>query len=94
VTSVYSDDGAFVREAVLALAPFNGRLHIGSEDVASESWGPGTVLPGLVHGGPGRAGAGEELGGLRGLHLYMQRTAVAGSREHLRSLFDGSESSG
>ena len=80
VSSVYSDDATFVAAAVLAMAPYNGRVHVGSAEVAEESWGPGTVLPGLVHGGPGRAGGGEELGGLRGLHHYMQRTAVQGPR--------------
>jgi 3,4-dehydroadipyl-CoA semialdehyde dehydrogenase len=91
VTSLYSDDGTFVRRAVLALAPFNGRLHVGSRDIAAESWGPGTVLPGLVHGGPGRAGAGEELGGVRGVQHYMQRTAVAGSKAHLQALVESAE---
>ena len=87
VTSVYSDDPAFVQELVLRVAPFNGRVNVGSRDVASESWGPGAVPPGLVHGGPGRAGDGEELGGVRGLHRYMQRTAVEGSGEILSGLF-------
>jgi oxepin-CoA hydrolase/3-oxo-5,6-dehydrosuberyl-CoA semialdehyde dehydrogenase len=86
VSSVYSDDATFVAAAVLAMAPYNGRLHVGSADVAAESWGPGTVLPGLVHGGPGRAGSGEELGGVRGLHHYMQRTAVQGPQSALEKI--------
>jgi oxepin-CoA hydrolase/3-oxo-5,6-dehydrosuberyl-CoA semialdehyde dehydrogenase len=49
--------------------------------------GPGTVLPQSVHGGPGRAGGGEELGGVRGLSFYSQRTAVQGSRPVLEALF-------
>ena len=76
VSSVYSDDTGFVAAAVLAMAPYNGRVYVGAAEVAAESWGPGTVMPGLVHGGPGRAGSGEELGGVRGLHHFMQRTAV------------------
>ena len=51
---------------------------IGSDRVAEQAVPPGTVLPQSVHGGPGRAGGGEELGGLRGLAPYMQRTAVQG----------------
>jgi oxepin-CoA hydrolase/3-oxo-5,6-dehydrosuberyl-CoA semialdehyde dehydrogenase len=86
VTSVYSDDREFVRAAVLAMAAWNGRVNIGSADVARESWGPGAVLPGLVHGGPGRAGGGEELGGLRGVQHYMQRTALEGSRELVEAI--------
>jgi oxepin-CoA hydrolase/3-oxo-5,6-dehydrosuberyl-CoA semialdehyde dehydrogenase len=78
VSSVYSDDRNFARELLSGLAPYNGRLTHGSSKVTGISPGPGTVLPGLVHGGPGRAGGGEELGGARGLSFYMQRTAVQG----------------
>lgn len=80
VSSVYSDDADFVEEYVLSAGPFHGRIYIGDEKCASQTMGPGTVLPMLVHGGPGRAGSGEELGGLRGLDFYLQRTAVQGSR--------------
>jgi oxepin-CoA hydrolase/3-oxo-5,6-dehydrosuberyl-CoA semialdehyde dehydrogenase len=80
VSSVYSDDTAFTGEVVLGLAPFHGRLFLGSARIAEQSPGPGTVLPQLVHGGPGRAGGGEELGGLRGLAFYSQRVALEGSR--------------
>jgi oxepin-CoA hydrolase/3-oxo-5,6-dehydrosuberyl-CoA semialdehyde dehydrogenase len=80
VSSVYSEDTAFTTEAVLGLAPYNGRIFLGSSKIAELSPGPGTVLPLLVHGGPGRAGGGEELGGLRGLAFYMQRVALEGSR--------------
>jgi oxepin-CoA hydrolase/3-oxo-5,6-dehydrosuberyl-CoA semialdehyde dehydrogenase len=55
-------------------------LFLGSAKIAESSPGPGTVLPQLVHGGPGRAGGGEELGGLRGLAFYSQRVALEGSR--------------
>jgi len=80
VSSVYSEDAAFAGELTLGLAPFHGRVFLGSAKIAEQSPGPGTVLPTLVHGGPGRAGGGEELGGLRGLSFYMQRTALEGSR--------------
>ncbi len=78
VSSVYTDDRNFARELLTGLAPFNGRLTHGSSKVAGISPGPGAVLPLLVHGGPGRAGGGEELGGARGLFFYMQRTAIQG----------------
>ena len=80
VSSVYSEDTAFTADVVLGIAPFHGRVFLGSAKIAEASPGPGTVLPMLVHGGPGRAGGGEELGGLRGLSFYMQRVALEGSR--------------
>ncbi len=80
VSSVYSDDKDFLQEAVLSIAAFHGRVTIGSSKIASQAMPPGLVLPQLVHGGPGRAGSGEELGGLRGLAFYMQRTALQGDR--------------
>jgi oxepin-CoA hydrolase/3-oxo-5,6-dehydrosuberyl-CoA semialdehyde dehydrogenase len=80
VSSVYSEDPAFVEAAVIGLAPYHGRIFVGSPKIAELSPGPGTVLPQLVHGGPGRAGGGEELGGPRGLAFYMQRVALEGPR--------------
>jgi oxepin-CoA hydrolase/3-oxo-5,6-dehydrosuberyl-CoA semialdehyde dehydrogenase len=80
VSSIYSDDREFVQSAVLGIAPFHGRVTMGSSKIAGQAVPPGTVLPQLVHGGPGRAGAGEELGGRRGLTFYMQRTALQGDR--------------
>ena len=80
VASLYSDDRDFLDEAVQTMAPWHGRLWIGSEKTQGQALGPGAVLPGTIHGGPGRAGGGEELGALRGLQLYMQRTAVQGDR--------------
>jgi oxepin-CoA hydrolase/3-oxo-5,6-dehydrosuberyl-CoA semialdehyde dehydrogenase len=80
VSSVYSEDTGFTAEVVLGLAPYHGRVFLGSAKIAEQSPGPGTVLPLLVHGGPGRAGGGEELGGLRGLSFYLQRVALEGSR--------------
>jgi oxepin-CoA hydrolase/3-oxo-5,6-dehydrosuberyl-CoA semialdehyde dehydrogenase len=87
VTSVYSDDRKFARELLTGLAPYNGRLTHGSSKVAGISPGPGTVSPSLVHGGPGRAGGGEELGGARGLSFYMQRTAIQGYSALLDKFF-------
>ena len=94
VSSIYSEDVPFVSGAALGLAPFHGRLFLGSVKIAEMSPGPGTVLPSLVHGGPGRAGNGEELGGERGLAFYMQRTAIEGSRPVIdRILKQGGEPS-
>ncbi len=86
VGSLYSNDAAFVRALFLELAPWHGRLWLGSDKMAEQSLPPGMVLPSLVHGGPGRAGGGEELGGLRGLAFYMQRTAVQGFKGVLGDL--------
>ena len=89
VASVYSDDRAFARDLVLELAPWSGRVTLGSAKVAESAPSPGAVLPQLVHGGPGRAGGGEELGGERGMDFYLQRTAVQGYRPLVERLFDG-----
>lgn len=80
VASAYSDDRAFVEALVTGIAPWHGRIWLGSEKTIGQALGPGAVLPATIHGGPGRAGGGEELGGLRGLHPYMQRTAIQGDR--------------
>lgn len=80
VASVYSDDRAFVQACVMGIAPSHGRVTIGSAKVAGQAIPPGTVMPALIHGGPGRAGGGEELGGLRGLAFYMHRVALQGDR--------------
>jgi oxepin-CoA hydrolase/3-oxo-5,6-dehydrosuberyl-CoA semialdehyde dehydrogenase len=86
VCSIYSDDRAFVGDALLGVAPFHGRVVLGSEKIADQMPGPGTVLPQSIHGGPGRAGGGEELGGLRGLAFYSQRVAVQGARPMLEAI--------
>lgn len=86
VASAYTDDRDFGRDIVLAMAPWNGRIYLGSAKMAAQSMGPGTVLATLVHGGPGRAGGGEELGGQRGMTLYQQRTAVQGDKGMLKTL--------
>jgi oxepin-CoA hydrolase/3-oxo-5,6-dehydrosuberyl-CoA semialdehyde dehydrogenase len=85
VSSVYSEDAAFLEEIVAGIAPYHGRLFLGHPKIEM-SPGPGTVLPQLVHGGPGRAGGGEELGGARGLAFYMQRVALEGSRPVIQKL--------
>jgi oxepin-CoA hydrolase/3-oxo-5,6-dehydrosuberyl-CoA semialdehyde dehydrogenase len=89
VSSAYSDDRDWVASFVTAAAPWAGRLYLGSSKMASQSPGPGTVLPSLLHGGPGRAGGGEELGGERGLYFYMQRCALEGDASVLKSLVGG-----
>jgi oxepin-CoA hydrolase/3-oxo-5,6-dehydrosuberyl-CoA semialdehyde dehydrogenase len=86
VCSVFSDDRAFLAEAVLSFAPYHGRVYLGSEKIAGQTFGPGTVLPQLVHGGPGHAGGGEELGSLRGMALYSQRVALQGDRALLDAI--------
>ncbi|MSR73860.1 MAG: 3,4-dehydroadipyl-CoA semialdehyde dehydrogenase [Planctomycetes bacterium] len=87
VTTVYSDDLEFTTQCVEELAPWTGRLLLGSARIAEFSTGPGLVLPNMAHGGPGRAGGGLELGGVRGLSLYMQTCAVQGARPVLDRLF-------
>ena len=91
VASVYSDDGAWAGRMVLELAPWHGRVLCTSRKVVDQATPSGLVLPGLVHGGPGKAGGGEELGGLRGLEFYMQRTAVQGDRGLLQKLMGRSD---
>jgi oxepin-CoA hydrolase/3-oxo-5,6-dehydrosuberyl-CoA semialdehyde dehydrogenase len=79
VCSIHSEDQDFIEKTVAEVAPYHGRIYLGHPKVEL-SPGPGTVLPQLVHGGPGRAGGGEELGGPRGLAFYLQRTALEGAR--------------
>jgi oxepin-CoA hydrolase/3-oxo-5,6-dehydrosuberyl-CoA semialdehyde dehydrogenase len=79
VGSVFTADEAFAADLVLGLAPFHGRLLVVNRHCAKDSTGHGSPLPHLVHGGPGRAGGGEEMGGIRGVLHYMQRTALQGS---------------
>ncbi len=79
VTAVYGDDRGFLAEFITHTAPWNGRIVMTDGKIAAKSYSPGMVLPHLLHGGPGRAGGGEELGGLRGMRIYQQRTAVQGN---------------
>jgi 3,4-dehydroadipyl-CoA semialdehyde dehydrogenase len=85
VCSLYSEDQPVIEEFIGEAAPFHGRLFIGHPKIEL-SPGPGTVLPQLVHGGPGRAGGGEELGGARGLAFYLQRVALQGPRPAIQKL--------
>ncbi len=84
--SVFSNDAEFSREVVLGAAAWHGRMLIVNRHCAAESTGHGSPLPHLVHGGPGRAGGGEELGGVRGVLHYMQRTALQGDPDTLTNI--------
>ena len=86
VGSVFTADDAEARRIVLNTAAWHGRLLVINQDCAAESTGHGSPMPALVHGGPGRAGGGEELGGERAIKHYMQRTAVQGSPTTLMHL--------
>lgn len=79
VASIVRNADENIESLVSKIAPWHGRLHILDTESARESTGHGSPLPSLVHGGPGRAGGGEELGGLRAVKHYMQRTALQGS---------------
>jgi len=86
VTSIATHDPLQAVELATRIAPFNGRMLLLDRDDARSSTGHGSPLPNLVHGGPGRAGGGEELGGIRAVLHHMQRTAVQGSPEMLTAL--------
>jgi oxepin-CoA hydrolase/3-oxo-5,6-dehydrosuberyl-CoA semialdehyde dehydrogenase len=86
VGSVVTHDTDVAREVVRGVASWHGRLLVLDRDDADESTGHGSPLPTLVHGGPGRAGGGEEMGGIRGVRHHMQRTAVQGSPRMLTSI--------
>ena len=86
VTSVATHDAAFAAQLVTAVAAHNGRVLLLDRDDARSSTGHGSPLPGLVHGGPGRAGGGEELGGIRAVLHHMQRTAIQGSPDMLTAI--------
>ena len=79
VGSIFTCDDGFARDMALGVAAYHGRLLVANRDCGKESTGHGSPLPALVHGGPGRAGGGEEMGGIRGVLHYMQRTALQGS---------------
>jgi oxepin-CoA hydrolase/3-oxo-5,6-dehydrosuberyl-CoA semialdehyde dehydrogenase len=78
VASIFSADDFVARQIALGIAPYHGRLVLLNRHSAGESTGHGSPLPHMVHGGPGRAGGGEEMGGMRGLHFYCQRVALQG----------------
>ena len=79
VSSIVTADNAVAREYVVGAANMHGRILVLNEECAKESTGHGSPMPMLTHGGPGRAGGGEEMGGIRGVLHYMQRTAIQGS---------------
>jgi oxepin-CoA hydrolase / 3-oxo-5,6-dehydrosuberyl-CoA semialdehyde dehydrogenase len=86
VGSVFTADEGIAARLVLGLAPYHGRILVVNRHCAQESTGHGSPLPHLVHGGPGRAGGGEEMGGIRGVLHYMQRTAVQGTPDVLTAV--------
>jgi oxepin-CoA hydrolase/3-oxo-5,6-dehydrosuberyl-CoA semialdehyde dehydrogenase len=86
VGSIITNDNSIARELVLGTAAYHGRMLVINRHCAAESTGHGSPLPHLVHGGPGRAGGGEEMGGVRGVLHYMQRTAIQGSPETLAAI--------
>jgi oxepin-CoA hydrolase / 3-oxo-5,6-dehydrosuberyl-CoA semialdehyde dehydrogenase len=88
VCTVVTSDPAFYRSYVHNTAAWHGRVHILNEKSAPESTGHGAPLPLLVHGGPGHAGGGEEMGGMRGVMHYMQRTAIQGHPTDLTRTMD------
>ncbi|MCR9060822.1 MAG: aldehyde dehydrogenase family protein, partial [Rhodobacteraceae bacterium] len=86
VSSLFTNDGNVARDIVTGLAPFHGRVLVGNHRSAKSSTGHGSPLAPLVHGGPGRAGGGEEMGGMRGVKHFMQRTAVQATPELLSAI--------
>ncbi|MDA7425031.1 phenylacetic acid degradation bifunctional protein PaaZ [Thalassococcus lentus] len=86
VASVVTGDGDVARQVALSAGAFHGRLYFNNATSMKESTGHGSPLPHMVHGGPGRAGGGEELGGVRGVMHYMQRTAIQGSPDILTAI--------
>ncbi|GAB2516405.1 Bifunctional protein PaaZ [Corynebacterium atrinae] len=86
VASVITHSPALAARFAHGIGAHHGRLHFLDRDDAASSTGHGSPLPHLVHGGPGRAGGGEELGGIRGVKHYMQRTAIQGSPDHLTAI--------
>ena len=86
VASVITHDGDVAREIAMKSGAFHGRLYFNNRDSMGEATGHGAPLPHMVHGGPGRAGGGEELGGTRAVMHYMQRTAIQGSPDILTAV--------
>ncbi|MEB7505865.1 phenylacetic acid degradation bifunctional protein PaaZ [Arthrobacter koreensis] len=86
VATVCSNDPETVREVVTGIAGHHGRVHVLNRETARSSTGHGSPVPHLVHGGPGRAGGGEELGGIRAVKHHMQRTAIQGSPNMLTAI--------
>jgi oxepin-CoA hydrolase/3-oxo-5,6-dehydrosuberyl-CoA semialdehyde dehydrogenase len=78
-SSIVTADDSIARDYVLGAASYHGRILVLNRESATKSTGHGSPLPLLVHGGPGRAGGGEEMGGMRGVKHYLQRCAIQGS---------------
>ncbi|MCB0704788.1 MAG: phenylacetic acid degradation bifunctional protein PaaZ [Saprospiraceae bacterium] len=78
VSTIVTNDPKYARDYVLGAAPYHGRVLVLNEACSKESTGHGSPMPLLTHGGPGRAGGGEEMGGMRGVLHYLQRTAIQG----------------
>jgi 3,4-dehydroadipyl-CoA semialdehyde dehydrogenase len=89
VASVYGSDPAALARAAAELADSHGRVHVVSPDVVASHTGHGNVMPQSLHGGPGRAGGGEELGGARALNFYHRRAAVQASTAVLANFSPG-----
>ncbi len=88
VASCITNDPSVARDVAIGAGAYHGRLYFNNRDSMKESTGHGSPLPHMVHGGPGRAGGGEELGGVRGVKHYMQRTAIQGSPAILSAIGD------
>lgn len=86
VASLFTHDKDVVRDVVMGAGAYHGRLAVIDRDCAAESTGHGSPMPHLKHGGPGRAGGGEEMGGIRGVLHYMQRVAVQGSPDTITAV--------
>jgi len=86
VGSVFTYNKNYARDLILGSASHHGRMLVIDRDCAKESTGHGSPLTNLVHGGPGRAGGGEELGGVRAIKHYMQRSAIQGSPSSLMAI--------
>ena len=86
VASLYGDDAPLLARTALQLAPLHGRVHVVSPACATTHTGHGNAMPQSMHGGPGRAGGGAELGGLRALDFYHRRVAIQGAPEVLGAL--------
>ena len=86
VASIVTRDGETARALAEGVAAWHGRLYFDNRDSMGESTGHGAPLPHMIHGGPGRAGGGEELGGVRAILHHMQRTAVQGSPDILTAI--------
>ena len=86
VVSLFTNQTEYARHLVIGAGAYHGRIYINNRDSQSDATGHGAPLPHLIHGGPGRAGGGEEMGGIRGVLQYMQRTAIQGSPDMLAAI--------